>query len=143
DIAAGVATDAANNGNNAATQFSRTFDSAGPTVTMNSAASDPTNTSPIPVTVQFSENVTGFITSDITAGNATVGNFIAVDGDTYTFDLTPIGQGLVTADIAAGVAQDSGRNGNTASAQFSRTFDSAAPTVVMSSGTSNPTNANP
>src|SRR5688572_28330133 len=143
DIAAGVATDAAGNGNTAATQFSRTFDSAGPTVTMSSAAPDPTNTSPIPVTTQFSENVTGFDVGDITPGNATVDNFIAVDGDTYTFDLTPGGQGQVTADIAAGVTQDSGGNGNSAATQFSRTFDSAAPTVTMSSSAPDPTNTSP
>jgi hypothetical protein len=142
DIAAGVATDAAGNGNTAATQFSRTFDSAGPTVTMNSAAPNPTNTSPIPVTVQFSDPVTGFTASDIVAGNATVSNFSG-SGANYSFDLTPSGQGLVTADIAAGVAQDAANNPNSAAAQFSRTFDNVAPTVSMTSAAPNPTNTSP
>jgi CSLREA domain-containing protein len=142
DIAASVATDAAGNGNLAATQFSRTYQSA-PTVTMTSAAPDPTSTSPIPVTAQFSRSVTGFTGSDIVAGNATVNNFVAVDGDTYTFDLTPSGQGTVTADIAANVAQDSNGNGNLAATQFSRTFDNIAPTVAMSSAAPDPTNTSP
>ncbi len=122
NIAAGVTTDLAGNGNTAATQFSRTYDSVPPTVTMSSAASDPTNASPIPVTVQFSETVTGFLAGDITSANGTANNFSAVDGDTYTFDLTPSGQGLVTANIAAGVATDLAGNGNTIAAQFSRTY---------------------
>ena len=122
DIAAGVASDSAGNGNTVATQFSRTYDSLPPTVTMSSGVSDPTNTLLIPVTVQFSEPVTGFTADDILPGNSTVSNFVAVDGDTYTFDLTPGVPGLVTADIAAGVATDLAGNGNTVATQFSRTF---------------------
>jgi hypothetical protein len=97
---------------------------------MNSAAPDPTNTSPIPVTVQFSETVTGFLATDITPTNATVGGFVAVDGDTYTFNLIPGGQGLVTADIAAGVALDIASTGNAAAAQFSRTDDGTPDTTI-------------
>ena len=143
DIAAGVASDSAGNGNTAATQFSRTYDSVAPTVTMSSAASNPTNASPIPVTVQFSETVTGFVAGDILPGNGAVSNFTAVDGDTYTFDLTPSAQGPVTADIGAGAASDSAGNVNTAATQFSRTYDSVAPTVTMSSTASDPTSTSP
>ena len=46
---------------------------------------------------------------------------VAVDGDTYTFNLVPSGQGLVTADVPAGVAADIGGNPNNAATQFSRT----------------------
>ncbi|HJS20769.1 MAG TPA: Ig-like domain-containing protein [Anaerolineales bacterium] len=143
DIAAGVAQDSIGNLNTAASQLSRTFDTVVPTVAITSAASDPTNTLPISVTAQFSENVTDFNAGDITLGNATVGNFIAVDGDTYTFDLTPSSQGWVTADIAAGVATDTAGNDNTVAAQFSRTFDGDAPTVAMTSAAPNPTNTSP
>lgn len=131
-IAAGVAVDAATN-SSAAAGPSATFtvDNSAPTVTMTSAAPDPTNTSPIPVTVQFSEAVTGFTALDITPGNGTVGNFVAVDADTYTFDLTPTAQGLVTADIAGGVAFDAVNNGNTAALQFSRTYDTSGPVVTI------------
>ena len=103
-----------------------------PSLNLSSSAPDPTNTSPIPVTAQFSESVTGFTDADVVAGNATVGNFVAVDGDTYTFDLTPSSQGQVTADVAAGAAQDGDGTQSTAAPQFSRTFDSVAPTVTCS-----------
>ncbi|MGB8982758.1 MAG: sortase, partial [Anaerolineales bacterium] len=120
---------------------SRSYDSVAPTVTMSSAAPDPTNTSPIPVTVQFSEAVTGFLATDITPTNATVGGFVTVDGDTYTFNLTPSGEGLVAADIAAGVAADTAGNGNTAAAQFSRTFDDGTPDTTIDSQPANPSNS--
>jgi hypothetical protein len=117
DVAAGVAQDAASNGNTAATQFSIEYDSAAPTVTITSTASSPTNDSPIPVTATFSEDVTGFTVGDIIVGNGTASNF-AGGPAVYTFDVTPAAQGMVTVDIAAGVAQDAAANGNTAATQF-------------------------
>jgi hypothetical protein len=137
-----VAQDSVYNYNTAASQLSLVYDGTAPTVSMSSTASNPTNTSPIPVTVTFSESVTGFTSGDIVAGNATVGNFSG-SGASYTFDLTPSGNGSVTADIAASVAQDFAGN-NTAAAQFSRTYDGTAPTVTSitrDSLYSNPTNA--
>ena len=47
-------------------------------------------------TIQFSEDVTGFVVGDITVGNGTAGNFVAIDGDTYTADITPSADGAVT-----------------------------------------------
>ncbi|MCC6458270.1 MAG: hypothetical protein IT328_25175 [Caldilineaceae bacterium] len=148
DIAAGAAQDTASNDNTAAPQFSRTFDGTSPSVSMSSSASDPTDVSPIPVTVQFNEIVSGFSAGDLSVTNGTVGNFVAVDGDTYTFDLTPTTDGVVTADIAAAVAQDAAGNDNTAATQFSRTFDTSVPDntppgVSMSSPAPNPTNVSP
>jgi hypothetical protein len=146
-ILSNVAQDAAGNDNTASTSIDNTviFDAAMPTVAISSAAPEPTSTSPILVTVQFSEPVSGFDIGDIVAGNGTVGNFVAVDGDTYTLDLTPIGQGLVTTDIAAAVAQDAAGNDNTAATQFIRTFDTIVPTVAIdqAAGQADPTNASP
>src|SRR6185503_11244252 len=48
-----------------------TEDNAAPNVTLSSGTSNPTNAIPIPVTVQFSEDVSGFSATDIVAGNAT------------------------------------------------------------------------
>jgi hypothetical protein len=145
DIAAGVAQDAAGNGNTAALQLSRTYDSVAPTVTLSSTASNPTNTSPIPVTATVSEAVTGFVVGDITVGNGTASNFVAVSGTVYTFNVTPTSQGAVTVDIAAGVAQDAAGNGNTPASQLSRTYDTVAPTVTIdqAAGQADPTNTSP
>ncbi len=143
DVAAGVAQDAALNNNTAATQFSITYDSTSPTVTLTSTASSPTKTSPIPMTATFSEAVTGFVIGDITVGNGTASNFVAVSATIYTFDVTPSGQGAVTVDVAAGVAQDAALNNNTAATQFSITYDSTSPTVTLTSTASSPTKTSP
>ncbi|GIV82964.1 MAG: hypothetical protein KatS3mg051_2318 [Anaerolineae bacterium] len=116
-------------------------DKAAPMVSMTSAAPDPTNASPIPVVVTFSEAVTGFTAADIAVSNSTVQNF-AGSGAVYTFDLIPAADGLVTATIAAGVAFDAAGNGNTAAAPFSRTYDTTAPGVLsITRADPNPTNA--
>ncbi len=107
-------------------------DETSPTVEITSTASDPTNTSPIPMTATFSETVTGFVVGDITVGNGTAGTFVAVSGTVYTFDVTPAADGAVTVDIAAGVAQDAATNPNEAATQFSITYDGTAPTATVS-----------
>lgn len=116
------------------------LDSTAPTVTITSTATNPTNTSPIPVTIAFSESVTGFTLGEITVGNGTAGNFDG-SGTTYTADITPSANGVVTVNVGAGVAQDSGGNNNTVATQFSITFDTTAPTVTITSGPANPINS--
>jgi len=141
DIPGGVATSVAGSLlNNAAPQFSRTYDGTGPTVAMSSDASGLTYTSPIPVMVTFSEPAIGFSDTDIVAGNGTVGNFVDVGVGVYTFDLTPLADGLVTADIAAGVATDAVGNPNDVAPQFNRTYDGTSPTVAMTSDAPDLTN---
>lgn len=118
-----------------------TIDRTAPSAILSSATASPTNVSPIPVVVSFSEDVTGFTAGDIAASNGSVSHF-GGSGATYTFDLVPSGQGTVSANLAAGVTQDLAGNGNT-SASFSRTYDSVAPTVTLSSTVPNPANAGP
>jgi len=106
-------------------------DGTDPTVVLSSTASDPTNTSPIPMTATFDEDVTGFEITDITVGNGTASNLSGGPAG-YTFDVTPTADGSVTVDIAAGVAQDAASNGNTAATQFSIVYDGTAPSVTIS-----------
>ena len=61
----------------------------------------------------FNEPVTGFSLEDISVANGVAGNF-AGSGSVYAFEVTPNAIGEVTMDIAAGVAQDAGENGNIA-----------------------------
>ncbi len=144
DVAAGVAIDGSSNGNTAAPQFSIVFDNTGPSVAITSVLSPgPTSTSPIPITIIFSEAVTGFVSTDIVAGNGTVSGF-AGSGTTYTANITPTANGLVTVDVAAGVAIDGSSNGNTAAPQFSIVFDNTGPSVAITSVLSpGPTSTSP
>lgn len=109
-----------------------------------------TNISPIPVTVTFvdshtslNEDVTGFTSSDIVPTNGTVSAFVPVSGAIYTFNLTPSGQGLVSADIGAGVAQDLAGNLNLEATTFSRVYDSIPPTVHIGAPSKSITNTGP
>ena len=133
-IPAGQVTDRAGNANTAASNtISRTYtsDTTAPTVSITSTASNPTNTSPIPVTVTFSEDVNGFTSDDLTVSGGTVSNFTGSDGDaSYSFDLAPTADGTVTVDINAAVAADIAGNDNEAASQFSIVYDSAAPSAT-------------
>ena len=102
------------------------MDSDAPTVAISSTAGDPTGTSPIPVTVTFNEAVNDFVIGDLSISNGTPGNFSTADNITYTFDLTPIADGVVTVDVNADVATDEASNGNTAATQFSITYESGS-----------------
>ena len=75
--------------------------------------------SPILVWAAFSEPVNGFTVDDITVANGDVSNFIGDDGDSvFIFDVTPNAIGVVTVDIAAGVATDIDGEANTAAVQL-------------------------
>lgn len=60
---------------------------------------------PFPITVEFSEGVTGFdALADVTVVNGIVNSITPVDGNTYTVNITPDGNGDISIDIAANVA---------------------------------------
>lgn len=111
-----------------------TLDTQVPTVSLSSTAADPTNTSPVPVTITFSEPVTGFTESDISVGSGMVApGSLTGSGTIYTVNIIPTANGTLTVNIAAGAAQDVAGNTNTAAAQLTRTYDNVRPAVVLSS----------
>ncbi|MEG4035047.1 DUF4347 domain-containing protein, partial [Microcoleus sp. S36b_A4] len=139
NVPAATATDTAGNNNTAAAQLTRTADITAPTVALTSASPTTTN-APFLVTATFSENVTGFIASDVTLTNSTISNFTG-SGTTYTFTVTPTATGNVTVDIPAATAIDTVGNNNTAATQLTRTADITAPTVALTSTSPTTTNA--
>src|SRR5204862_2381935 len=110
DLAAGSASDAAGNANTAAPQLTRTYDATPPSVTLSSAASNPTNAAFI-VTATFSEPVSGFSLAGASVGNGATSN-LSGSGATYTFTVTPAADGAVTVDLAAASASDAAGNPN-------------------------------
>ena len=111
------------------------IDTAALGMTLNTTAPNPTRTSPIPVAVIFSQSVADFDPSDVTVvnGNMTSGSFEG-SGETYNFTVTPSGDGLVTVNIAAGVAHDTAGNENGV-ASLSITYDTTAPNAPIVTGT--------
>ncbi|WP_417498113.1 Ig-like domain-containing protein [Maricaulis sp.] len=136
DLAAAAAQDSAGNDNTAATQFSITSDSTLPSVVLSTSETDPVSGA-FTLDVVFSESVTGFAIGDLTVGNGTASAF-AGSGDTYSVTITPAADGIVTVDLAAAAAQDAAGNDNSAAVQFSITNDGTAPTVVLSTVSSDP-----
>jgi hypothetical protein len=124
-----VAQDGATNLNLISNLLNRIFDTVAPTVAITSSATTPTSTSPIPVTVTFSENVTGFTAGDLSITNGSASNFSG-SGTSYTFTLTPSSQGDVTVAVPIASAHDTATNGNSVSNTLSRTFDSAGPILA-------------
>ena len=146
DIAAGAAEDGAGNPSAAADQFSITadltpVDTTAPTVTITSAASEPVS-GPFPITVTFSEPVTGFELPDLVVGNGSASELQGTEAS-YTATVTPTASGAVTVDIAAGAAEDGAGNPSAAADQLSITadltpVDTTAPTVTITSAASEP-----
>ncbi|OFX82263.1 MAG: hypothetical protein A2W99_09405 [Bacteroidetes bacterium GWF2_33_16] len=130
DFAVDKITDLAGNTNTAALQLSRTYDGTKPNVTISSTETDPTKNSPFTVTITFNEDISGFATGDITVGNGTAGTITPVVANrSWTSSITPTAAGLVTVNVAAGIASDNAGNTNNAATQYSITYDNAAPTV--------------
>ncbi|HEY8957654.1 beta strand repeat-containing protein, partial [Chitinophaga sp.] len=100
-----------------------------PAVTLSTAAPAIVN-APYAVTVTFSEPVTGFDISDITAVNATLSNLQTADNITYTILVTPASNGNVSISVPADAAINTGSNGNTASSTLTNTYDGIAPKVT-------------
>nr|WP_238934480.1 Ig-like domain-containing protein [Maricaulis parjimensis] len=136
DVAADVVVDDAGNSNTAAAQFSIEIDQTAPTVALSTASSEPVS-GRFELTVTFSENVTGLDLADISVGNGAASN-LSGSGDSYTVDITPSSDGAVTVDIAADAVEDDAGNGNAAASQFSIETDGTAPSVTISTASSDP-----
>jgi len=140
-INADKCSDFAGNSNTESNIYSYMFDGTAPVATISTTIGSQTNLGSVPVTIEFSENVTGLIASEITALNAEVTNFVAVSATKYTVNVNPTTNGVVTVTVQAGVCQDIALNNNIVSSmQF--VYDAVAPTVVLSTNANDPTNLN-
>lgn len=140
NIAENVAQDLSGNGNIAAKQFSIYFDEI-PTVSISSTSQSPTNITPIPITVTFSEKVSDFDSLDVTISNASLSGFSGSD-KLYQFNLNPVAVGDVTVQIPENAGKDSTGNGNTASSLFSIRY-TTIPSVTITSSLDSITNLSP
>ena len=127
DVLAGAYTDAATNLNNVATQFTWTFDSVQPDITITSAtvtSGSITDDATIELIFTSTKATNNFVVGDISLTNGALTNFagIGTDGAVYTATFTPTGTGACTIDVAAGAYTDAAGNTNTAATRFNWTF---------------------
>ncbi|MFM9964366.1 MAG: Ig-like domain-containing protein [Planctomycetaceae bacterium] len=126
-----TSTDGVGNVSVAAVTSVITQDSIAPQTSISVSSAAITNAATIAVAVSFTEDVIGFDASDVSVSNGAVSDFVAVDGSHYTLNVTPNGDGLVTIDVAAGVASDAGGNANEAATQCSFESDRTAPVITL------------
>ncbi len=128
DVAAAAAQDVAGMDSVEATQFAVVADLSGPNVGLDGPSGP--QSGPFTVTVTFSEAVTGFDLADVVVTNGTTSS-LSGSGGSYSFDVTPLGEGQVTLDITAHVAQDSSGNYNAAARQLVVETDLAGPSLEL------------
>ncbi|MEY4753141.1 MAG: hypothetical protein RJA44_816, partial [Pseudomonadota bacterium] len=90
------------------------------------------SSTPVTFTFSFSENVSGFDTTDITVTGGSKGAFSSVDGKTYTQVVTPdagVASGNIEVSVAAGAATGTGSSLPTLSASASQPIDTVAPLI--------------
>ena len=134
NVNAGVATDAANNSNTAATSQTVTVsvdtESPGVTVSVPSGVQN----SAFNVTITFTETVSGFTQSEVSLNGsaASITAWSANSNNTiYTATITPTASGTVTIGVAANVATDAANNQNTGATSKNVTVDVDKPTVTI------------
>ena len=136
DVNAGVATDAANNQNTAATSQTVIVDVDAPGVSV-SVLSDK-QTGVFDATIMFTEAVSGFEQADLSltgTANASITSWSTTDNTTYIATITPTTEGTVIINIPANVATDAAGNNNSAGTAQIVTVkfkDTEAPTVSIS-----------
>ncbi len=140
-IPAGAISDSVLAGNTASSVFNFTSDQTAPVASLSSSAvnsGDAISTlDPIEFTVQFTDttNLSTFDpqnTSQFTVTNAVVSSATRV-GDEYTFMLTPVGDGLITAWVRANAVSDQAGNTNVASNMFTLVVSTGVPAAFLSS----------
>lgn len=139
---AGVCEDAAGNANVGPVQISRTFDSTGPVPVVTSTSPTPTNAAPIAITVTFDEPVLDVIAGGLALTNASVVRTGGDPGGTeFTYDLTPLSEGLFSVSVLPGAATDPVGNSSAASNTLNFTYDITAPTAVVATTVVSPTDS--
>ncbi len=134
DVAGSSFTDAATNGNTAATQFNWTYDITAPSMTITAAEAtdgDLSNDATLSLTFTSDEATTSFDVSDITETGGVISNFAASSATVYTATFTPSGDGATTIDVAGSAYTDAAGNGNNAADQFNWTYDGTAPSMSI------------
>lgn len=108
------------------------FDKTSPFPTITSTVGGTTNKGTIPLTLTFSEAVTGLEASDFNVVNGSVSRLSTTNNVTYTMDFTPTGSGAVSVALPVGKVKDAASNLNTASNTWTASYDGTRPTVALS-----------
>ncbi|MCK5028385.1 MAG: Ig-like domain-containing protein [Bacteroidales bacterium] len=109
----------------------KTEDILPPSVTISSLENNPTNTDPFEINLEFNEEINGFDVSEITVTNGVASNLATTDSISFTANIAPVADGLITVSVNADVVTDNAGDLNTESITFEINFDSERPTVIL------------
>lgn len=128
DVNASTFTDAAGNGNAAATQLTVAVDTEAPTVGISSDKASLKADETATLTFTLSEVSANFEEDDVTVTGGILSGFSGT-GTSYSATFTPSTNVTLTAtiDVAAGAFTDAAGNGNTAAPQLTLAIDTEAP----------------
>ena len=111
---------------------------AAPTLTISSAATEPVGAAAFQILFQFSEQVSGFESSDVAVINGSLSGFQTASGQNqWQANVVPRTGGTVTVSVGSNAVQDADANGNE-SATFSIEADTTKPALVITSTSSSP-----
>ena len=136
-VPANAGIDAAGNPNSASSG-SITFDNVRPVpfLTYVDPGTTPTSSTILVFSVQWTETVNGFTSSDVNVQNGSLigGSFVQdpVDPTLYIFAVLPLANGPVVVSLVENVAEDNATNPSVASNSITVEYDGVAPTVVLS-----------
>jgi gliding motility-associated-like protein len=95
------------------------FDNLKPDVTIRTSKTSPTPLEEIPLTIEFSKEVTGFELSDISVDNGSIISMVEQNPkNVWLVALSPTNAGMVSVQVPANVATDAAKNNNNASNLF-------------------------
>ena len=129
-VAADAATDGLNTGPASAESATAIWDAAAPTVEISGVPARTSSRAAFTATFTFSEDVTGFDTTDVSVTNGTKGAF-GGSGDEYTLAVTPAGDEDVTVTVAADAASDGLNTGPASAVSATAAWDADAPGVAV------------
>ncbi|MEQ8414044.1 MAG: Ig-like domain-containing protein [Imperialibacter sp.] len=133
-IPAGAATDLAGNPNLEGS-LTISYDVTGPSVSsVSTVGQSTTNATPIAVEIVFDEEITALTTDDFTVGNGTIaGTPSSEDNITFTLQITPTNEGLVTIQLLTDAVEDLAGNLNALDSDLlEMTYDITKPVVEIS-----------
>ncbi len=129
--------------NAAATPLTRVYQPSGaPSVKLTTTASNPTNLESVPVTITFSSAVSKFTIDGLELLNAAADTLITQDSTTFTTNLSPVIDSIVSIAVKENAAVDAAGSGNVASQLLSIIYDGTAPTAALTTDASDTVSAN-
>lgn len=112
------------------------IDNTPPQVTFTNPNSDPTNSDPFNLTVNFDQSISGLLHTEFNVTNGATTGITGTDpgAGPFTLAINPTDNQTanVVVSLAANAVQDLAGNNNTLSADFNAAFDDQAPTITAS-----------